>query len=182
MRWKFVLVFMACLLSETVMSSGHLQLNRGTMSAGGRFKMPYKYDRVGRQTISFREEPEFSYFVWDSLRLIGSAEAELSLRWSSIYPLTVGAFRWGAKLGAEYLLPVGLSIYPAFGIKGGFRVKNTLWDQTQGLLELSAGILWGVNEHVAISFGLPMELAFSKQFGFESIEISPGYLGVVGFF
>ena len=182
---KVVLIF--ALAAESVLAAPPpadqtLKLSQGTISVGGRFAVPYVYRRSGLSQISFREDPEFSYFVYDNLRLVFSLQTEVYLRWSPIYPVTPGAFRWGALIGAEYFFPVGHNLYPFTGLHGGVRVQNLAWDQTLGVLQVPVGLLWAMNEHVALVFAVPVAVTLSKQFGFEGVEVTPGYFGVLGFF
>jgi hypothetical protein len=163
-------------------SAATLDLSAGTWSLGGRFAVPYKYDRVGRSSLSFKEDPEFSYFVADNLRLIASVELELSTQWSRIRAPTTQKLFWGGKLGVEYVFDLGGSIYPFAGVKFGARVERLVFDQTQTLVEFPVGILWAMNDHVALSFAVPVEVAFTKFFTFEDVKVVPGYFGIVGFF
>jgi len=178
----FVVVF---LLASFAFADGSnsLKISAGTMSIGGRFTIPFKYDSVGFYEITFQEETEFSYFVADSVRLIGAIEVAgrltRSFRSDGFVPPTVN---WGAKIGADYIFDLKGSLYPYVGLKGGFRVLNGDFGGTLGLAEISAGILWALNDKVALSFGIPLEMTFGGETGFKSLQITPGFLGLTGFF
>jgi len=178
---KIVLFFSFIFLSQFA-SATQLDLEPGTWSLGGRFAVPYKYDRIGRQTLSFHEEPEVSFFVTDSIRLVASLEFQMTLRWSRVYPATVGRLTWGGKFGAEYLFDTGIGLYPYTGAKLGVRIQNIMFDRAQTLVEVPLGILWAMNEHVALNFAMPVEISFTKFFNFEDVSIAPGYFGAIAFF
>lgn len=160
-----------------------LKISAGSMSIGGRFTIPFKYDSVGFYEIAFQEETEFSYFVADSVRLVGAVEVAgrltRSFRSDGFVPPKVS---WGTKLGADYVFDLKGSIYPYVGLRGGFRVLNDDFAGILGLAEISAGILWALNDNVALSFGLPLEMTFGPATGFKSVQITPGFLGLTGFF
>jgi len=179
---RIVLFLVSSIVLSQNLFAAELDLSAGTWSLGGRMAIPYKYDRIGRQTLTFREEPEASLFVADSLRLVASLEFDMSMRWSRAYSPTVQKLSWGGKIGLEYLFDTGTGLYPYAGGKIGVRIQNIMFDKAQTLIEFPLGIMWAMNEHVALNFAVPVEVAFTKIFTFEDVKVAPGYFGAVAFF
>jgi hypothetical protein len=183
MRSVWVVTALVCsVFVGNSLSAVNLRLEPGTWSLGGNFTIPYTYDRRGTSQVSFREEPEVGYFVYRGLKLVASLEFETNLRWSRVNPVRPGVFSWGGQIGADYIFPLGGSIYLLTGLRGGVRFKNLLVHKPVGIVHIPFGIMLAMNENVAVTFGIPVELAFSQEFGFESFSLSPGYLGVSAFF
>lgn len=159
-----------------------LKTNQGTWTVGGQLVIPYTHNVKGASHINFREEPQASYFVADRIRLVASVEFEALLRWSTDYPLTLGLNTWGGKIGADYVWPVSSKLSLVSGVRCGVRAQNALFEYAHGLFELPFGIWYELNENAALTFALPIEFAFSRQFGFESVSVTPGYFGVTAFF
>lgn len=159
-----------------------LTIDQGTFTLGGHLAVPYTYSVDGASQINFREEPQVSYFIIDRVRIVASVEFEARLRWSTDYPLTPGLNIWGGKLGVDYVWPIAPKLSLGFGVRLGVRAQNALFDYAQGLVELPFALWYTLNENAALTFSLPIEFAFSRQFGFESASITPGYFGVTAFF
>jgi len=159
-----------------------LKIEQGTVTLGGQMAVPYTYDVDGVSHITFREEPQVSYFVADRVRLVCSVEFEALLRWSTHYPLTPGLNTWGGKLGADYVWTVGSKLSLVSGVRFGLRAQNALFGYAHGLVELPFGLWYTLNENAALTFAFPIEFAFSRQFGFESLSVTPGYFGVTALF
>lgn len=178
----FLLGYLSILLFATFSFGSGLKLSQGTWSVGGRFSAPIRYDRTGFYEISLREEPEFSYFIADHVRLTGSLEIGGDLRMAQPFRISSALMTWGAKFGAEYVFDAWGDLHPFVGGRLGFRVQNAYFENMHLLVAVPLGLHYAITDSVAISFEMPIELAFSPKNGFEHIEITPGYFGITAFF
>lgn len=182
MKRSLFILLPALLLVTATGFAAPLKLESGTWSVGGRFAFPIRYDRTGFYQISLREEPEFSYFIFDNFRLVSSIEIGGDLRMAQAFRISSALMTWGSKVGVEYVFESWGDIFPFIGAKTGFRVQNADFENMHLLLGIPLGIHWALSENVAVSFEVPIEIAFSPKNGFEHFEIIPGYFGVTAFF
>ena len=178
----FLLPILLLSLFSTHLNADAFTLTTGTLSAGGRVAIPYSYKRNGENRLSFKESPEFGWFIYDNVRLVFSLELEANAYWSRIDPPAAGIFQWGGHVGCEYYFHTGFRVYPYIGLRTGIKINNLQWRNAFALLQAPVGILWPINKYVALTFSAPIEIAFSRDFGFESIDFTPGYFGAIGFF
>lgn len=167
-----------------IAGAAELQTTSGTMELGGTLSltplvlMPKQGDNQVSYTMAI--SPTAGYFLMDNLELTGGFSALMFFgdntdKLSKIVGFNVGA-RYFVKMGA---------LAPYFGAALGMNFSIPKEGKTQKGFDIAApiGIIYALNEHVGIDFGLRvnfnLDLDDPKT---NSLLVPIGYLGMQAFF
>ena len=190
---KVVLVALALLIMAPAAKAGEFTLTQGTMQLGGvatfdiDMEMPDKGDSVTGFALDVA--PSFGYFIIDNLEL--SVGASAGMGFGDLYENAAKTFGFG--LGAKYFIALGPVVgYAGLGVGMDFvmtddvTVDNVTVDgaTTKALaLGVPLGVLYPLNEHVAMDLGTVISYSMSlEDGGGASLNVPIGYLGVQAFF
>jgi len=159
-------------------------LRPGTMSLAGAVKAPLSFDTMGHTSLGLEFTPEWSYFPLRGfefsigLLLAGGIAAE------PIEYQQYGPLRWGAKFGTRYYFDVGQIFFPFVGVSFGADIVSNFVQSFHFWVEIPAGLLIMLNEHVGLQVGAPLKINVVPplRLGVGRFEWTPGYLGVQAFF
>ncbi len=158
---------------------------RGTMQAGGAAGLrvdaidPDEGDSTEGVVINL--SPIFGYFIIDNLEL--GLVLSMQIPTGDLYEDM--NFNLNVMAGARYFIPLGrLAAHVGFFFGGG-----GMWNDGPDLefmsLQIPAGVLLPLNKHVALDFGLKVNVLMlmdgSDYLG-ALIRVPIGYVGVEGFF
>ena len=171
------------LLTSSSLSAETLNLTAGTMTSGGDLSVRYRADAVGTYNAggwTGGANFNFGYFVIDNLALtfdVGGA--------GKLTTATDPTRMFSLGINLMYAIDTGTMVRP-YGQIGGFGAWS---NPTNGVIWLAGvkpaiGLLVGLNEYVALDFGVQAKISFpvSPSTGNTSLDGGVGYFGVRAFF
>jgi len=158
-----------------------LKLTKGTMQAGGTVAFVIDFNAANgfsRALYSLNIAPEFGYFVIDNL--------ELGARFQFVP--TFGDTPFQGVLALDFGAKYHFKIAPRFAMYAGLLIGPGIeWVDGQGStgrfdVELPVGVLFALNQHVALDLGFRFNLIQNFSPSSTRISIPIGYLGVQSYF
>lgn len=167
------------LVSAASANAEKLDLSEGTMTVGGNLQFrinPTQINSLTGASMVWDINLQGGYFIMDNFEL----QAVLTSGGTFTNPVTLASVGFG--LGARYYFDVGSCLFPYIGVAPGF-VWRQAGSQWSVRLPVSAGMLIGLNSHVALDVGATAGFAWNLTTpGTTIFDMSAGYAGVKAFF
>lgn len=181
-----IMLVTSLLLSAFVANADKLDLSEGTMTTAGIVAFQISQADISNITSSnlkWNVSVDFGYFIIDRLAL------NVEARTGGTFTNPINDATVGGGIGAHYYFDLGSMINPYVGV-----VPEILWSNTPNAvtasswnirLPISAGILIGLNQHVALDIGAEAGFAWGISTGANPVtafDMTVGYVGVRAFF
>lgn len=154
------------------------------MSAGGAFTFPIEWDPVRQASIAVNLSPEFGIFLFDGFELLFQTHLKSSIYHDRLrYGSRSSLLHWGVGSKILYQFKVEWPVIPFVGL--GLSYEMAKFDITTAgmVIDVPAGILVPLNEHVALTVGVSSQVVLIGQLKiFDKIRFEPGCLGVKAYF
>lgn len=186
---RFSLLGGILLLTSSLLSAETLNLTAGTMTSGGALGLNYKsadWSNWSTSNLSGKAEFNFGYFVVDNLALI------FDIAGAGKFTIANAGQKFSLGINLMYAIDTGTMVRPygQFGAFGAFvnsdstAVPPTTTSNWAWGVKPAVGLLVGLNEHVALDFGVQANLQFpiTSTTDKTSLEGGVGYFGVRAFF
>jgi|GEM_PF-5745581 len=179
-----IMLVTSLLLSAFVANADKLDLSEGTMTTGGTvaFKIdPSPINNITGANLAWVVNVDFGYFIIDNLAL--NVQAMTAGHFETANDATVGG-----GIGAHYYFDLGSMINPYIGLVPQILWSNTIVPATNSnwniRLPISAGVLIGLNQHVALDIGAEVGFSWGLSTGATGtgFDMTVGYVGVRAFF
>ena len=181
---KAVLVALAMLVLVPTATAGDFELSEGTMQLGGvaaldvEMTMPEEGDSTTGYLLGVA--PTFGYFIMDNLELFGGINAVMGF--GDAYE--GAAKNMGFDVGAKYFMGFGaVTGYAGLSVGMAFMMPDEGDTMKNLLIGVPLGVLYPLNEHVALDLGTVVNYNMSLEDGGGAfLNVPLGYLGVQAFF
>ena len=183
-RIIFAVLCVVLLATPAFAQDPQITTKAGTMSMGGAltFDIDMLIPDQGDSTTGFQLNvlPTFGYFLMDNLALEGGLL--FNMGFGDLYE--DAGMNLGFGVGAKYYIPMGrMAIYVGAGLGMSFYVPEEGDTQKSLAIAVPAGILYAMNQWVALDLGLRFSYTMSLEDGGASYMTIPiGYFGVQAFF
>lgn len=182
---SFIFVAWSLLLYPTTAHATiALKNSKGTMSGGGEFTFPIEWDPVRQASISMHLSPEFGIFLFEGFELLFQTHLKTSIFNDRLKFGTRGSlWHWGVGSKILYQFKVEWPVIPFVGF--GLNYEMAKFDITTAgmVIDIPAGILVPLNEHVALTVGVSSQVVLIGQLKiFDKLRFEPGCLGIKAFF
>lgn len=176
---KSVMLALGFLISANTANADALDLSEGTMTTSGSANITLNRAALSGMTAAawgWAARLGYGYFVIDNLSI------DFQVATNGRFTNPVSGLGFGLGIGATYFFDTGSMVNPYLGLMPGIGWGGNIWSIN---LTPSAGVLVGLNSHVALDFGLMA--TFSWGLGATApagtwIEGQVGYAGVRAFF
>lgn len=197
------LLLASFMLSTFVANAENVDLSKGTMITGGRAAFiidPLRIDTYpSNGFFAYDLNVDFGYFVIDNLAI------NVNVMAGGHFTNPINDAALGGGIGAHYYFDIGSMITPYVGL-----VPEVIWSNTVGVqagslgsntapgflagatvanwnirVPVSAGILIGLNQHIALDIGAEAGLTWGLSSAASStpaLDVIVGYVGARGFF
>jgi hypothetical protein len=173
-------------LAQPTMAAERIALRqtKGVMTAGGFLSFPLEWDPVRGASFLVNLAPEFGIFLLDGFLLHSRVILKTPLlSQSSLFGDRNSQWFWGFGLGIKYSFNTTWPVIPYIGFDLNYSMAKLIITTASASIDIPAGIMVPLNEHVALSFGLKTSVLLVAQLKvFDRIRFEPGYLGINVFF
>jgi len=157
------------------------------MAAEGSFTFPIKRDNDYHTSVHMSLYPKYGYFVLDNFLLRGTADIAVRLLDTNPRSAENERIIWNLGIEGQYYFPTRTQFFPYLGFGFSLGMNGKTLSSLRWNLDFPIGVLWLINDFVGVNLGVPIRLGFAARSvtganAIANVIVSPGVLGVVGFF